>query len=388
MNPLERLEPAELGRRLKAARNAARITQEQAAAHIGAVRTTLVAIERGDRRLGAEELLNLCQFYGTSPGRLLQPEAIHVDLAPLFRRLPGGGTDQESLDATRILRELASRYVGLERQLGRPLAPAYPPVRRLTRSNLLEQAEDLALELRSRLGIGLSPIPDVLSLVETELQVRLFVVPLPSRISGAYDYHQDLGACILVNANHPPTRQAWTVSHEVGHFMTDRQAAEVLDGGTGDDLPGEQFANLFAGAFLMPGSAVRRRYGEVWEEQGKFSARSLMYLARTFYVSPEAMARRLEVLGLFAKGTYDILRDRGLDHTAVRSIRGEMEEGAVRPAFLPRYTLIAIEAYQKELISEGELAQMLRIGRIEARELVDDLQELTDTVEEQQRARA
>jgi Zn-dependent peptidase ImmA (M78 family) len=170
--------------------------------------------------------------------------------------------------------------------------------------------------------------------------------------------------------------------------MTDRQAAEVLDGGTGDNLPGEQFANLFAGAFLMPGSAVRRRYDEVWEEHGKFSARSLVYLARTFYVSPEAMARRLEVLGLFAKGTYDILRDRGLDHTAVRSIRGEMEEGAVRPAFLPRYTLIAIEAYQKELISEGELAQMLRIGRIEARELVDDLQELTDTVEEQQRARA
>jgi len=238
------------------------------------------------------------------------------------------------------------------------------------------------------LGIGLSPIPDVLSLVETELRVRLFVVPLPSRISGAYAYHQDLGACILVNANHAPARQAWTTAHELGHFLTDRQTAEVLDGGTSDDLPGEQFANLFAGAFLMPGSAVRRRYGEVWEEQGKFSARSLVYLARAFYVSPEAMARRLEVLGLFPKGTYDILCSRGLDHAAVRSILGEMEEGAARPTFLPRYTLIAVEAYEKELISEGELARMLRIGRVEARELVDTLQDITDTVEEQQRARA
>ena len=388
MNPLERLEPAELGRRLKAARNAARVTQEQAAAHIGAVRTTVVAIERGDRRLSAEELLRLCDLYATSPGHLLRPEAIHVDLALQFRRLPGDGVDQEILDVTRTLQELASRYVELERRLGRPLEPAYPPVRRLTRSNLPEQAEDLALELRSRLGIGLSPIPDVLSLVETELRVRLFVVPLPSRISGAYAYHDDLGACILVNANHAPTRQAWTTAHELGHFLTDRQTAEVLDGGTGDDLPGEQFANLFAGAFLMPASAVRRRYDEVWEEQGKFSARSLVYLARTFYVSPEAMARRLEVLGLFAKGAYDILRSRGLDHATVRTLRSKLEEGAARPAFLPRYTLITVEAYEKELISEGELARMLRIGRVEVRELLDTLQDITETVEEQQRARA
>jgi hypothetical protein len=40
------------------------------------------------------------------------------------------------------------------------------------------------------------------------------------------------------------------------------------------------------------------------------------------------------------------------------------------------------------LISEGELARMLRIGRVKVRELLDALQEITDTVEEQQRARA
>ena len=131
MNPLERLEPTELGRRLKAARNAARVTQEQAAAHIGAVRTTVVAIERGDRRLSAEELLRLCDLYATSPGHLLRPEAIHVDLALQFRRLPGDGAYQEVLDVTRTLQELASRYVELERQpgagRGNGIAPVTPP---------------------------------------------------------------------------------------------------------------------------------------------------------------------------------------------------------------------------------------------------------------------
>ena len=77
MNPLDRIPPAELGRRLKAARLMAGITEAKAAAAIGADESTLTALKRGERRLSAEEFLNLCQFYGTSPGRMLQPEAIH-----------------------------------------------------------------------------------------------------------------------------------------------------------------------------------------------------------------------------------------------------------------------------------------------------------------------
>jgi Zn-dependent peptidase ImmA (M78 family)/transcriptional regulator with XRE-family HTH domain len=386
MKRQDKVDPVDLGRRLKTARTAARVTQEQAAAHLGAARTTIVAMERGDRRVSNEELVKLCDLYGTSVGRLLQPEALHVDLTPQFRRLPGD--DQEAVEVTRILQDLAGRYVELEQRLGRPLQPAYPPARRLTRGSLQEQAEDSAMDLRGRLGIGLSPIPDVLAIIETELRIRLFIVPLPSRISGAYAYHEMLDACILVNANHAPTRQAWTAAHELGHFQADRYAAEVFEEGTNEDLPGDQFANLFAGAFLMPASAVRNRYRDLCEEDGKFSPRSLVYLARAFHVSTEAMGRRLEQLHLFKKGTYEALRARGFDSAAVRTIVGETDAWSARSRFLPRYTLIAVEAYEKELISEGELARMLRIGRIEARELVDSLSDLADVVEGQRRERA
>lgn len=381
MRELERVDPVELGRRLKAARNAARATQDQAAERIGATRTTIVAIERGDRRVSTEELLSLCDLYQTSPGRLLRPDAVHVDLAVQFRRLPTVGADQAAVDVTRVLHELAARYVELERKLGRPLEPTYPPVWRLSRGQLPEQAEDAAMDLRGRLGIGQLPIPDILGLLETELHIRLFAVPLPSSVSGAYAYHEALDACILVNTNHPATRQTWTAAHELGHFQTDRQSAEVLEDDTPDGAPAEQFANLFAAAFLMPAAAVRARYRDLCEEQGKFSPRSLVYLARSFYVSPEAMGRRLEQLRLFKKGTFDALRLSGFDATAVRRTMGESSMPE-QQRLLPRYTLIAVEAYENELISEGELAHMLRIGRIETRELVESLDGLWEPIDE------
>lgn len=77
MNPLDLLTPSELGRRLKAARLTAGITEAQAAAAIGADPATVAAIKRGERRLSASELIQLCALYQTSPGRMLQPEAIH-----------------------------------------------------------------------------------------------------------------------------------------------------------------------------------------------------------------------------------------------------------------------------------------------------------------------
>jgi len=381
MRELERLDPVELGRRLKAARNAARVTQDQAAERIGAVRTTIVAIERGDRRLSAEELLGLCDLYQTSPGRLVRPDAVHVDLAVQFRRLPAGGADQDALDVSRVLHELAARYVELERKLGRPLEPAYPPVWRLARGQVQEQAEDAAMDLRGRLGLGHLPIPDVLGLIEGELRIRLFIVPLPSSVSGAYAYHEALDACILVNAKHAATRQAWTAAHELGHFQTDRQSGEVLGDERGDGVGDEYFANLFAGAFLMPAPAVRARYRDLCEKEGKFSPRSLVYLARSFYVAPEAMGRRLEQLRLFRKGTFDALRTSGFDASAVRRILGDVITPE-QPRFLPRYTLIAVEAYEQELISEGELAQMLRIGRIETRDIVASLAGLWEPIDE------
>jgi Zn-dependent peptidase ImmA (M78 family)/DNA-binding XRE family transcriptional regulator len=380
---LDKIDPRALGARLKQARMSADVTQETAAKRIGAARTTIVAIERGDRRLSGEEFLALCDLYRASPGRVLRSDSLSVDLSPQFRRLPTGAADTQGMEVTRVLQDAATRYVELERKLGRPLQPDYPPPRRIQRGQVAEQAEDAAAELRSRLGLGQSPIMDLLGLIDAELRIRLFVLPLPAQVSGAYAYHEALDACILINANHARTRQVWTAAHELGHFLTDRGTVEVLRVDAAVEDPSEQFANRFAAALLMPASAVRSRFRDMVASQGVFSARALVYLAMAFHVSPEAAARRLEQLRLFKKGTYQVLRSSGFTAAVAREIAGESAEPQGPPVLLPRYTEIALEAFEEELISEGELAGMLRLGRIETREFLDSLAALADAVEEE-----
>ena len=83
---MDSLGVAELGRRLRLARERAGFTQAQAAEEIDVGRTTLVAIESGERRVRMEELRRLAQSYGESVNALTRPEAVYVDLPPASKR--------------------------------------------------------------------------------------------------------------------------------------------------------------------------------------------------------------------------------------------------------------------------------------------------------------
>ena len=86
MSALDTMSPADVGERLRIARDNADITQKDAADKINIARTTLVAIEKGQRRIRIDELQQLAKLYGTSVNALLRREAVHVDLVPRFRK--------------------------------------------------------------------------------------------------------------------------------------------------------------------------------------------------------------------------------------------------------------------------------------------------------------
>ena len=372
MDALARIDSSELGSRLKAARGNAKLTQSQAAKHVGVARTTLVAVERGDRRVSPTELVALADCYGIAPNRLVRADIAPIDISPQFRRVRNDAQDVDAADTIRALEEMAIRYVDLERKLGRPLTPSYPAPMQLGRGNPGEQAEDMALRLRSQLGLGLAPIQDLPSLLEIELGIRVFIVPLPSKVSGAYVYADPIDACILINANHSPTRQAWTGAHELGHFMVNRQGADVFRKDEIAEEAEERFADAFVGAFLMPAAAVRHRHDELLDAKGAFSARALIFLADQFHVSPEAMCRRLERLRLLANGVWDKLRQQGFNAKIAREVLGKKPPGERAPV-QSRFVHLALEAYEQDYLSEGELAALLRRDRIQVRTLIDRL---------------
>lgn len=79
---LTAISPHALGQRLQAARKRRGLTQEEAASAIGVARTTMVAIEKGERRIRANELLQLAQVYGQSVNDLLRDRPQLAPFAP------------------------------------------------------------------------------------------------------------------------------------------------------------------------------------------------------------------------------------------------------------------------------------------------------------------
>ena len=59
-----KLDPGQLGERLKDARKARGLTQEAVAKTLGILRTTLVAMEKGARRVTPGELIEMAKMYG------------------------------------------------------------------------------------------------------------------------------------------------------------------------------------------------------------------------------------------------------------------------------------------------------------------------------------
>ena len=375
----EEIDSVDVGRRLRIARETAGMTQSDAATTINVARTTLVAIEKGQRTARTAELLPLARLYGTSVNSLLRHESVYIDLVPRFRKLPDC-KDDSSAKAARLLADLVRAEVELENLLGIIHPRNYPPQRPLVQGDVRAQAENDAAELRHRLGLGLAPVRDLVSLLEMDLGIRVYIRPLDSRISGLFAYDEQAGACVLLNANHPRERRVQSAAHELGHFVSSRQSPDVLYRDGRGSSREERYANAFGHAFLTPARTVMQRFRDTTQGSSHLTRRHVILLAHTFGVSREAMVRRLEELKLTKSGTWDWFEaNGGITNEQAGQVLGDLAAvdtdhvEAKRPTTL-RLSLLAAEAWRQELLSEGQLARLLQLDRLELREILDGVE--------------
>jgi Zn-dependent peptidase ImmA (M78 family)/transcriptional regulator with XRE-family HTH domain len=374
---LETIDPKVLGRRLQEARKARGLTQQDAASDLGIARTTVTAIEQGERRVRPQELLRLSRLYGWAVNELVRGREVAEEFATQFRAAiaQAGRHQTELVQAIQEFQRLCEDYLELERLCGAPLTRNYSSQYPIAGISPKEAAEDIASAERNRLGLGDGPILRLREILENDVGLRIVHPRLPSPIAGMFAYTERLGGCIAINAVHPEERQRWSLGHEYSHFLTNRFRPEVSVMFAYERVPAsERFADAFAGAFLMPSNGLKRRFHELSRlRQGKITPAELCRLAHYYFVSVEALTRRLESLHLLPSGTWDRLRGSGFKVREAQTILG-LEPHPRANHLLPlRYQYLAAEAYQRGNLTEGQLARFLRVDRVEARRLVQAL---------------
>ncbi|MCA9994718.1 MAG: ImmA/IrrE family metallo-endopeptidase [Anaerolineales bacterium] len=385
---LSQIDSQELGSRLQQARKRAGLTQAAVAEALSMSRTTITAVEKGERKIKAEELVKLSEIYGRPVSEFVHPQpAIEIDKVQFRSTLARTPEDEMVVQpAIDTLLQLAANYWELEQITGQRLSHHYPlPFMPPKHLRTAQAAESLAVAERNRLGLGVAPVPILRDILEKDVGLRIFYLDLkPSGIfSEAYFYTPQLGGCIAINQLHAGPnhkgRCRWSLAHAYAHFLAHRTEATVSVKDQYQRKPeSERFADLFAEYFLMPTSGLSQRFSALYQAQGKITPADLVKLAYYYGVSLKALLMRLENMRLIPAGVWEKLQQRKF------KVADATERLKLDPfpeptdKFPERYIRLAAQAYEDAQISEGELARYLQMDRVEAREIISKYEDKTE----------
>ncbi len=253
----------ELGQRLKSAREAIGLTQQQVADQVELTRVAISQIESGHRTVSSIELISLLRLYGRDMASFLEEKPVEKDaLAVLFRAHPDllqNHIFYKSLrDAHELLREYGNLQKLLELDQERNLPPVYDYGEPKNVWEAIQMGEHAAEAERSRLRLGINPIRDMAELVESQ-GIPVIEIRLDNQISGIFMVEAEIQLCIFINEVHldrAKARVAFTIAHEYGHILLDRDKVSAISKISNDRDLFEVRANAFAAAFLMPEEGV------------------------------------------------------------------------------------------------------------------------------------
>lgn len=401
------IDQAELGRRLKEARESCGLTQDDTAREMSVSRATIAQIELGNRSVSGLELAKLAYLYARDIREFLAPNFSADGLTAVLLRAEDGAGDgvkaalRDCIALGHQLRDLET-LLGISRSTGS--VAAYPSVSLGSKWDAIQSGTQTALEERRRLGLGSGPLGDLPGLLEAQ-GIRTGLIAMPSGVSGLMLSDPTVGLFVVVNRDHPAVRQRFSWCHEYAHLLLDRaQMGHVSRESERADLL-EVRANVFAANFLMPEDGVRqfvatlgkgsasRLHAEVFDESGvvpidsrtaggsqELQIYDVVKFSYHFGVSVLSALYRLMNLRLITEKQFGEMKQMDSDGMSrqLAELLGlaEFSEDENISAFYRRYLVLALEAYRREKISRRkliEIASKLGVSATEIEQVVQSL---------------
>lgn len=354
----------EVARRLKIARNIAKLTLEQAARDSKIPYSRIRAIEFGECEVQPEEFFQLTSTYGRTPSEVLHSRSLHICLVPHFKANANAGLRERNY-AIKRLNDLAKLEFDLEFILSSNKPNPSIKERPLKAGDARKQGIDAAIDVRKRHGLGLGPISQIAWILEKEFGFRVYFDKLDREISGLYAYDAELGPCILINSLSTNEEQTIACAHELGHFIGTR--VQFNPDNVSIENSEEIYANAFADEFVLPAESMKLALHHIKTARVKFSYDTMDDLAKIWNVSTDLLCNRLEKLNLVKEGTLDLLKRIRSKKNTQEQVQVAVKDQSFRRS---RLNLLIAEAFDQGEISEGEIVNRLGLDRISVSDLI------------------
>lgn len=340
------MDHATLGHRVAQAREALGITQSRLAEMIGIERSALSRAEKGERKLAVTEMVEIATALG-------RPLAFFIrdPLPAVISRRSDPALPHET---TRALDDEIELFAGdaltlLDKGLLRPASrePVSVPQNH-------DDAELLAGQVRSDLGIGDAPIHDLPAICE-RLGLFTYGAPLGENgpDGGCVEVDGDAGsiAVAVVNGDARSGRRRMTLAHELGHWI----CGDAYDHSAGSDC--EKMVSSFAIHFLAPRVGVKK----VWNGHQAWTVRDrALAVGSTFRLSWSAAVGQLRNLDLITYGVFEQLSE----HEPTRGdyVRLELswDDEPRAPHLSPAFAAACVQGYTSRQLTAARTIELLR----------------------------
>lgn len=354
-----------IARRLKYAREKQGWTQAELSKKLGFNdRQTLAAIEAGQRKLTADELLRALDIF-----------KVDLDFFTDSLRLVGEGafnwrasrkTDECTLHA---FEDTAGRWIATYRKFSNPEQPTgtLKPRLPLTLRSSYEEAREAGEALAREWKLGPIPALRLEERLREKLGALVLYVEPQAAISGAACLLPELST-ILINRKEPEGRRHYDLAHETFHLLTwEQMPPEHTEG----DIPRggkarrvEQLADNFASALLMPEPTLAPK----WASRGDAEIHHwLNETASELQVTAVALKWRMVQLGWLDKG--DLLE---IHDDRLRANGRPDREQRTPKLFSAEFATCINEALLKGNLSARRAASLLGMTLHELQDLFQD----------------
>jgi len=353
-----------IGRRLRTLREEKKLSQDDLARLFGFKdRQTVSAIETGERRLSADELLLVVRELGVPLDYFTDP----------FRLVGEGRFNWRQSNvppaALGAYERVVGQIIAAFRTLGTEVGEKPPLVRhslRLTKNSRFEDAAEAGERFAAEYKLGDVPAQRLAEVMERDLNILvLMVTPSHAGVSGAACRLPELDV-VLINRDEVPGRRHFDLAHELFHILTwDAMPPVHVEDATetGGANRVEHLANAFSSALLMPSRIVKAAAD--WRTlRGDSLIAQLNATADRLEVTSKALVWRLANLDLLASSdaraisASDAIRNNG--HPT--DLSADNRTGERPRLFSKRFVEIVARAVEEGRVSIRKIASLLGLS--------------------------